>query len=245
MEKPAKLNFKTIQPTLKHLPTDISAPVFDYLKANTPQRFKDITFSGINKKYQADVESIIDALFSDQPKGLFLTGDVGTGKTSILRVIWRYAVAGIACRDYQRILTKCDDDYERERQLSVFRDDSIKLISQKCEFVSNWQLVRDLRKHVEAEFSQAAHYTPHTLSGFLFLDDLGRGYEDASGWNLALQDEFFDARWQTTNPIFVSTNKSKTQLRDWKGWSRIVDRLADASCMIMINMGDSISRRKG
>jgi hypothetical protein len=68
-------------------------------------------------------------------------------------------------------------------------------------------------------------------SRIMMIDDLGRAYEDKSGWNLSLQEEFFNYRWEHQLPTFVTTNYTSDDLRKWEGWQRIVDRLGDKNWM--------------
>ncbi len=191
-----------------------------------PKRFSGVNFEGVTAKFQPPVVEVIDQLFSPNPKGIFLTGDVGTGKTSILRVIWRYLVSGLAIQEYRNIIAKTHQSGYGQ--------------TPEYQFLTNWDLVRNLRKDVE---EQEDDWSGSKSVKYLFVDDLGRSFEDKSGWNQALQDEFFDYRWQECLPTFISTNKTAEELRAWEGWSRIVDRLCDPSWMVMLKMGEG-SRRK-
>lgn len=231
-DQPVELNFESIPKIMPLIDNRMYADCRELLVG--PKRFSGVTFEGIAKEYQQDVREVINLLLSDDAKGIFLTGDVGTGKTSILRVVWRYLVSGLTIKIYRQMVGA-------RIAYHPFIDGGLQgMISHDYDFITNWELVRDLRAETTIEQDKV---TNHKATPFLFVDDLGRGFDDKAGWNLALQDEFFDSRWQNCLPTFISTNKTPDELRAWEGWSRIVDRLTDPSWMIMVNMGEG-SRRK-
>lgn len=234
MDQPDPVSFKSIPMLINSLDASMQRDCKKLLVG--PKRFDQVRFEGVAPEYQEQVREVIDSLFSDKPKGIFLTGDVGTGKTSILRIIWKYVISGLTI-EYWRSLRKQVKMYEPNMDHGLAG-----AIGWQYNFLTNWELVRDLRNLTSDENRGFAD--DHVKTQFLFIDDLGRGFEDKSGWNLALQDEFFDARWQECLPTFISTNKTPDELRGWEGWSRIVDRLADPSWMVMLAIGDG-SRRLG
>jgi len=183
-----------------------------------PHRYTKVSIRGVDEPFRETIASIAKRVFkrsqyNDEPPGLLCTGDVGTGKTSIMRLLHAFILYGLP------------------------------LDSKDCMWLSHFELTKQLREHHSGEFAGRNRRPRCYFCHYLFIDDLGRGYEDQSGWNLALLDEFFDERWANNLTTFVSTNKTAKELREWPGWSRIVDRLGDPAWMKVINLGSG-SRRK-
>ncbi len=238
----AEPTFDAVQKIRKdYLDNRLNTELTAHVIRNFPKRYVEskVSFKGIHKDCQVDIKRVINALFSKDPKMLLLTGDVGVGKSAALWTIWKFVVTGAVCYEYLRILgVTSRDEHERQHQLSQFRVDEF--LASQVEFVTHKRFISKLRRYGGDE---ALHDHLPFQQPFLFIDKLGFGYEDEKGWNLFLQEEFFDDRWLKMWPMFIATNKSVAELREWPGWSPIVDRLGDDSWSIVCNMGEG-SRRK-
>jgi len=184
-----------------------------------PERHRFFSYERIDSESLPHVIEVINRVWSEKAIGMMCCGDVGTGKTAILRLV--QLAAYILYGGY-----------------GAAKDHIV--------YVSHFELVRQLREYqslretvgVDQVGTPKSHYVRH-----LFIDDLGRGYEDKAGWNLSLLEEMFNERYERMKPTFVSTNKTPDELKSWEGWSRIVDRLLDPSYMLTISTGSG-SRRK-
>ena len=202
------------------------ARAISHLKAYSPVRFKDVTLDGVTKEYRPDVEAVLRSIGNNRPghlytqgpeRGLFMSGDVGTGKSAILRIIQAYLYANSHIA-------------KTHRQI----------------YYTHVELVADMRFYMQdarrgPEGDPARHYAMY--APYLIIDELGGINEDRSGWNLTLLEGLINERWEQNRTTFVATNKTGKELREWPGWSRIVDRLADPEWNAMIATGN-VSRRK-
>ena len=201
-------------------PSRLRVPLLVLLDECVPVRHRDVRLDLIDDEYRCIVVEVIDSLFTGQPKGLFLAGEIGVGKTSALLVILKSVITG----RYLLELQAKDESFE---PLDDFEIGNI-VSGLKHLFVSvtHFELVRQLREYYGA-FNKSDREPDVVTRPLVFIDDLGRGYDDQSGWNLALLDEYFDRRWQNHQPVFVTTNKKPEELRTWPTWGRIIDRLCD------------------
>ena len=192
-----------------------------------PQKYKDVnvSFDGIMDEMKQPFIDIVDSLFTERPKGLFVMGDVGIGKSAILYLLQMYLKAGV-------IIEMMD------KWLSI--EDCIKKAESKTIILSHFKLTGKLREAQREENRDRSN--PVTYTPFVFIDDLGRDYEDQNGWNLTLFEEYIDHRWLNALTLFISTNKTKKELMSWDGYARVIDRLIDKSWMVVKNMGSG-SRR--
>ena len=190
-----------------------------FFKINIPIAFRDVQFDLIDESYRADVHGCL--IGDNDEKGLFVSGPVGTGKTSTLYVMLKFLL-------WHRFLAIYSSQVDCD-----IPEDAHQIISnlgRQYSFVTHFELVRQLRAYYEHSNIEDRH-PPIFHHPLLFVDDLGRGYDDKSGWNTALLDEFFDYRYQRRLRVFVTTNKTPQELRNWEGWERVVDRLCDPSWM--------------
>lgn len=193
------------------------------LKTQRPKRFGNVDIRGVEKSIRFSVEDSIKTLQTEKQTGLVISGGVGTGKSSILYILRdAYAVKNFS---------KLDD-------AGTMGYDEIRLACKFFPIIGHFELIAELRQAV-----QGGEPSKFRDKGFLAIDDLGRGYEDESGWNLALLEEFVDYRWSNNLLTAVSTNFTIPELRGYKGWGRIVDRLLDPSWNVLISLGKGSRRR--
>jgi DNA replication protein DnaC len=160
--------------------------------------------------------------------GLLLIGPVGTGKTALL---WLYYQTYL--RERIGLLCKRLKEYDLHEEMRHW-------YRHNCFVLTHFQYIQQLRN--ESRDNWEGSDTTTDINPLL-IDDLGRGYDDKSGWNLALQDENIDYRWQRRLPTLITTNKEPEELRSWDGWERIVDRIADPSWMITWRLGGESKRK--
>lgn len=208
-----------------------------------PARHQDLDPKRVDRQAWIPIMKSIDSLFTTKPRGMFLTGPVGTGKTAILWLIREeyakrmaevYATnedvladarQDAAIRNFSPI-DEVDQSYIEDKLEIYYR-------ARMCSFqaLTHTELIQELRNSVDENGELTRHTGLFKKETILLLDDLGRGYDDKGGWNLSLQDEYFDLRWKNDSPTFVTTNLTGEQLRAWPGWTRIIDRLVDPSWM--------------
>jgi len=186
----------------------------------------------------------------DNFKGLFIIGEPGTGKTSALSLAAKYYLQwksemlekSLKNFDYTLAIPGMDNNgafvsplilvYKKpDMKRSVI--DPMSYVS--LEFLTHFQLIKKLRDEPDERKWWGCE--------LLLLDDLGRGHDDKSGWNIVLQEEFFDYRWKRRLPTFVTSNIHPKDLRKWVGWERIIDRIADKSWMKAIIVRSEKSKR--
>lgn len=186
------------------------------------KRFLTSRMDRLSDKMVRVLHGAVDVLFSDKPKGLFLMGGVGSGKTSFLYLLHKAI--------FERHV---DTLFERGafQGYETGEGDSVAVIALRgldTGFITHMELISKLRKDPDEESYK-------TRRG-LMVDDFGRSYEDAKGWNIAIQDEFFDYRWKNMLVTFLTSNYTPEDLRKMPGYERIVDRLADKDWITPIIM---------
>jgi len=197
----------------------------EYQRSILSPRHIEADVNKIDKRIRPIVEASIDSLFTDKPRGLLLLGAVGCGKTSILSIV---------VKEYMRRYFA-----ENEIPEGHFLNSYINL-----KFVTHAELISILRSAAAETDGIPPLARYDWKKGIILIDDLGRGYDDSSGWNQTLQDEFFDYRWRNKFPTFMTTNYNKEELLSWPGWERTIDRIADPDWLTAVVVpGDS--RRRG
>lgn len=202
-----------------------------------PVRHRNVRLDLIDDEYRCIVVEVIESLFTRQPKGIFLAGEIGVGKTSTLHVILKSVLTG----RYQLELQAKDGDVESLDGYEI--ENVVNGLRHLFVSVTHFELVRQLREYYGA-FNRSDGGLDVVTRPLVFIDDLGRGYDDQSGWNLALLDEYFDRRWQNHRPVFVTTNKKPEELRTWPTWGRIIDRLCDPIWMRRVWISGKSKRTK-
>lgn len=216
--------------------------------------FQGISWDFVDSVLRRDVEACLESLFTKRPIGLVMTGVYGTGKTALLYLIWadfiRRGIRWLPGPDDLKPEFKerhwIDDTGEGIENFLKYAHGAFK--EAFClQFLSHWDLVAELRTNDDGVMLSKTSplFRVETNWGFkpvLMIDDLGRGFDDKSGWNLSLADEFFNWRWEHNLPVIVTTNKTAQELRSWPGWERIVDRLADPNYTIATNVGGKSKR---
>lgn len=207
----------------------------DFIESYFYRRHQKAELSKVSKQFQVELRECADCLLSENPHGLVIIGDVGVGKTSMMSVLLRLIAENIFRDKLERFginRVLCD----RAKHIC---DD----IQYGCVLVTHYDLVKSLRDDPD---SLAGGGFPYDLSAYLLMiDDLGRAYDDKAGWNVRLQDEFFDTRWNLGLPTIITTNKSSLDLNEWPEWRRIVDRITDKSWNRILTFGNKeISKRQ-
>lgn len=204
----------------------------EFFDNRIPVGFRSVTFDLIDESSKLNVWK---CLTDERPgKGLFLSGPVGTGKTSTLYVILKYLL-------WERFLVSLEKESSRDVPRDAYQ--IVSALGSYYAFVTHFELVRQLRAYYERSKLQDEQPAIFRCP-LLFVDDLGRGYDDKAGWNTALLDEFFDCRYQHRRRIFASTNKTPQELRNWDSWERVVDRLCDPSWMYTATVTGKSKRSK-
>lgn len=202
--------------------------LFDYYVAEDMRRIgqahRDVTLAGMPDAVQEVVLGSAESFKTDSPHGLFLIGNVGTGKTSALIVLWKL-IARIKALSVMENPNKKDyqDEYRQLRSELGFI------------FMTQNELVSKLRDYATDPHSAGSGYGEANLwygPSILLLDDFGRAHDDKSGWNASLQFEYMDLRWRNKKPTFVTSNLDTQQLRSLgPAWEATIDRMGDASWM--------------
>ena len=215
----------------------------DKLMANlslSSWRHRGAKIGDLPTELQTMVQGCMDS-FTEQEgwKGIFLSGRVGAGKTHALYAIVRLFIQRLVTRQLRASGIVLEDDNPSTED-NIFM--SLRLnIADRIQIVTHFEFIRQLR---EAAATERGIYGLFPQS-ILMIDDLGRGHDDKSGWNLSLQDEFFDLRWKAGNePVFITTNLTPDELRSWPGWTRIIDRLCDPAWNETYVFGDDVKSHR-
>jgi len=179
-----------------------------YLSSILSPRHRNASLELVDPVIQPIIRDSIGSLFTQDPRGLLLMGSIGCGKTSILAIVIKeYAGRFLA---------------ENPIPMGYHLEPIIRI-----RFVTHAELINHLRYHNNDNDYGRMVIPESYQKRILLLDDLGRGYDDRAGWNLALQEEYFDYRWRNNYPTYITTNLNQSELRSWQNWQRIVDRIAD------------------
>lgn len=204
-----------------------------------PLKFKNVSIDGVHERIRGKIEIAIDRILAGDSTGLILLGDVGNGKTAILRILWSAALAGVIGAYLQTHEFELATESSMYGAVKSFAVHSVKYMK-----------MADLIKRIRTDFLKSGRAKTDERSSddpfmvrYLFIDDLGRGYEDKEGLNLSQLEELFDHRWENGLPTYISTNKTADELRELAGWGRIVDRIADKRWIVPVNVPSGSLRR--
>jgi len=206
-----------------------------------PEAFRGVRWDYFPEEIKAAVNESLGSLYNENPRGLLIMGPVGTGKTSLLWLIARERIRRW-CGRVSRHLEQLRDDYE-----AGWLEYLHPTVWHLTTVLKHSDVVRELREHRAADHEYSAPFPEILKRLVICIDDLGVGYDDQSGWNLSLQEEWFDWRWENRMPLIITTNKGRGGehgLRNWPGWTRIVDRIADPEYMITISLPGKSKRVK-
>ena len=222
-------------------------------KRCVPEEFQSVTLYEVGeinqltdtdrKLFRDTVRETIGDLTGTEPRGLFLAGSVGIGKTAALYVIlkhwlWAWSQACPLVEIQVQFLGYGKECVQREFERWVFSAADYAVLT-------HGRMVDILREHAAArkENPNLGQIPEILLRRCLFIDDLARGYDDRSGWHVSMQFEVFNHRWEHHLPTFVTTNKNPDELRSWDDWEAIVDRLCDPNWNRKLHI-EGTSRRK-
>lgn len=200
----------------------------DYYKSPTIRKELGATIKGIS---------------SPQPRGVILCGPVGSGKTSALSILFSAVLDHSADAVYQIFSNKKegaeDPDFDWEYARARVRPE----LAYPYSYSNHAELIKRLR---ESSGKKEDWWDQQ----FIFIDDYGTGYSDNKGWNLYLEQLFFDYRWSHGLPVYVSTNYGVEELRALRRGEkgvelqRIIDRMCDARVNSTIVLLGESGRKK-
>ena len=114
-----------------------------------------------------------------------------------------------------------EDLSEDDAYTSLVQSSFLWHLSRPCSVITHGELIRELR-----EDSNTYKLREKEI---VFIDDFGRGYVDAAQYNIALQFEWFNYRYERRLPTFIASNCTESELRSLDGYEAIIDRIADPS----------------
>ena len=185
-----------------------------------------------------------------QPKdrGLLILGPVGCGKTSILALMLKHYLLNLDHRYDARI--KAGEYFDRGGLDFVDKENRYGSLYDyiKFSFTTHAGIVKSLRDGGNFECEMGINHSIQLKDKLIFIDDFGRCYDDKSGWNIAVQDEYFDYLWRNRVPVYMTSNYTPNELEKMRRgelrpeWQRIIDRIMDASLMTRIVINEKSKR---
>lgn len=174
----------------------------------------------VDKRIRPKIQSIIDNLYTDGRKGAYIMGNIGSGKSSVLSILFKAAIE----HKFRRVV-----DWLRENgreHVAHYNAPSIEM-DFKLIYITHSELIREIRGHIKEH--DESSMIPYRLANadIIFIDDFGRAYDDKAGWNVSIQDEFFDWRWVNKKHLFITSNYRPDTIREWEGYGRIISRITD------------------
>jgi len=203
----------------------------EWRERTIPPRFRRLDTGRIHQGFRPVYNRVVESFKTEEPIGALLCGDVGKGKTSVLWML-AYELMLVHARSGLSPLGEWESN---------------------CRFVDYFQLQIILREFYERGRGESSRAIAGSASvpevgwrRYLFIDDLGAGFEDKAGWNLSLLQQLINYRYEHCLPTYITTNKTLEELDAMAGWSRIVDRLRDKNWMItaVASSGESMRRTK-
>lgn len=194
------------------------------------------------------VRNLVQQAIERDNKGILLMGPVGCGKTSVM---------ALALKSY---LLKAEIYFEQRFQSGAYVEagngmyENIESggFGSIHAYPDYWygthaDIIRELRDwNVGVEANQRDMIPSAISKSRIYIDDFGRVYSDKSGWNMSLQEEYFDFLWRNRRRVFVTTNITPEEFnrvrKNNSEWSRIYDRLYDSSWVTRIVMANKSKR---
>lgn len=215
-----------------------------YLSSLIPKRYQleELTWDRVDSANKKIVEMSVDSLFTAHPKGLVLTGAVGTGKTAM------------CCLALESVADKLIELFTSQFKLIDGADISQLPDQYACWFhsqlsvlyITEFQLIRKITQWTKGkETWDWADYAKYQL---IVLDDFGRAHR--TDWSRTILDEFIDWLWSNNIPIWVSTNYHYEVLDEMRQpdssseYKRIVDRLLDPGWTMQLSTGNKSMRTR-
>ncbi len=173
----------------------------------------------VDKKIRSVIQSIIKALYTDDQKGAYIMGNIGSGKSSILAILFKAAID----HKFKRV----KEWLKENNRDTLSHYNAPKFFAFNLIYMTHSELIRVLREHIKNnEYSSMVPYNLREAD-IVFIDDFGRAFDDKAGWNVSIQDEFFDWRWVNKKPIFLTSNYRPETIKEWEGYGRIISRITD------------------
>lgn len=195
---------------------------------------RDASLEKADRRVQQEIKTVFLTKSVLPARGFVLVGPLGCGKSSDLAIILRIYLERLLENTMETLKADADTwrleglrDYAGQIQRTGFLLPKIDAF-----FMTHAELIRQLRDGGEIPLRKLA-----------LIDDFGRGYDDKAGWNLSLQEEYFDWRWRFRLPTFITTNLTPVQLRSWAGWERIIDRIGDPGWMAALAVNRESGRK--
>lgn len=180
----------------------------------TPARY-------LNAQY-SDVPSEIRALFEQIPqtrKGLYIHGDVGTGKTHIAYALQR--------------------EWEKPREVEVIVEGvpEKRTKQRTTQFWNMTEFLREIKRDFDLPYGQKSNVEERLLDhhGLLFLDDVGS--ERMSEWVSETFYHLINHRYNRALPIIMTSNFSLAEQAERIG-DRTASRIAESCDVIQLVGGD-------
>lgn len=164
----------------------------------------DWTPPGAKEPYQPAANKALWERFSPvhsiaEAPSFFLSGSVGCGKTGLLSAYCKVLFLNLEPKMSPWWFSQHVRYIQHDDLNNIFRD------------IENGQDAIEELTNIE----------------LLILDEFAA--EKDTDWVLKELQRLIDRRWANNRPTWFASNHTKEELRSWKGWERIVDRLFDRS----------------
>lgn len=228
-------DYHEIEKYYNSFPSDFRKPIDFFIEKAIPPEFRHIKFDMFDESLKSTLEKVSINLLNDNPVGLLLMGNIGTGKTSALWWLSKiYAV-----RTYIEYLYRFDKNlnFDNLREPLLYPEiiNCYSYLEITCGVRTAFQHTTNMRFNFQNNTEYKEMGRLYNLPN-MFIDDFGVELDDAGGWNKTLWDEFIDYRWRWSKPLFITTNFMLDEMKAWNPWARVVDRLTTKKKMIRIQI---------